>query len=92
MVAQNFFFGLLSLVMVVAAFRLVTTKNIVRAALFLAIVLAGAAGQFLLLAAEFELDGLGDLGIGFGQRVRKEAGKERKVRDGAHERLPGQKG
>ena len=53
MATQNFFFGVLSLVMVVAAFRLVTTKNVVRAALFLAIVLAGAAGQFLLLAAEF---------------------------------------
>src|SRR5436853_2300446 len=39
--------------MVIAAFRLVTTQNVVRAALFLAIVLAGAAGQFLLLAAEF---------------------------------------
>ena len=33
--------------------RLVTTKNVVRAALFLAIVLAGAAGIFILLAAEF---------------------------------------
>ena len=53
MLAQNIFFGILSLVMVVAAFRLVTTKNVVRAALFLAIVLAGAAGQFLMLAAEF---------------------------------------
>ena len=53
MVAQNIIFGILALVMVAAAFRLVTTKNIVRAALFLAIVLAGAAGQFLLLAAEF---------------------------------------
>ena len=53
MVAQNIVFDILSLVMIVAAFRLVTTKNVVRAALFLAIVLAGAAGQFLLLAAEF---------------------------------------
>jgi NADH-quinone oxidoreductase subunit J len=53
MVAQNVIFGVLSVVMVAAAFRLVTTKNVVRAALFLAIVLAGAAGQFLLLAAEF---------------------------------------
>jgi NADH-quinone oxidoreductase subunit J len=53
MVAQNIVFGILAVVMVVAAFRLVTTKNVVRAALFLAIVLAGAAGQFLLLAAEF---------------------------------------
>jgi NADH-quinone oxidoreductase subunit J len=51
--AQNVVFGILSVVMVAAAFRLVTTKNVVRAALFLAIVLAGAAGQFLLLAAEF---------------------------------------
>ena len=51
MVAQNIIFGVLSAVMVVAAFRLVTTKNVVRAALFLAIVLAGAAAQFLLLAA-----------------------------------------
>ena len=53
MVAQNIFFGILSLVMIVAAFRLVTTQNVVRAALFLAIVLAGAAGQFLMLASEF---------------------------------------
>lgn len=51
--AQNIIFGMLSLVMIVAAFRLVTTKNVVRAALFLAIVLAGVAAQFLLLAAEF---------------------------------------
>ena len=33
--------------------RLVTTKNVVRAALSLAIVLAGVAGQYILLAAEF---------------------------------------
>ena len=52
-VAQNIVFGILSLVMIVAGFRLVTTKNVVRAALFLAIVLAGVAAQFLLLAAEF---------------------------------------
>jgi NADH-quinone oxidoreductase subunit J len=53
MVAQNVVFGILALVMVVAAFRLVTTQNVVRAALFLAIVLAGAAGLYILLAAEF---------------------------------------
>ena len=53
MVAQNIIFGILAFVMIVAGFRLVTTKNVVRAALFLAIVLAGAAGQFILLAAEF---------------------------------------
>ncbi len=53
LVAQNVIFGVLALVMVVAGFKLVTTRNVVRAALFLAVVLAGVAGQFLLLAAEF---------------------------------------
>ncbi len=53
MVAQNATFAVLALVMVVAAFRLVTTKNVVRAALFLAIVLGGVAALFILLAAEF---------------------------------------
>ena len=53
MVAQNVVFGILAFVMVAAAFRLVTTQNVVRAALFLAIVLAGAAGLYILLAAEF---------------------------------------
>ncbi|MDP8937803.1 MAG: NADH-quinone oxidoreductase subunit J [Actinomycetota bacterium] len=51
--AQNATFAVLALVMVVAAFRLVTTKNVVRAALFLAIVLGGVAALFILLAAEF---------------------------------------
>jgi NADH-quinone oxidoreductase subunit J len=53
MVAQNIVFGILAVVMVAAAFRLVTTQNVVRAALFLAIVLAGAAALYILLAAEF---------------------------------------
>jgi NADH-quinone oxidoreductase subunit J len=53
MVAQNIAFGVLSAAMVLAALRLVTTRNIVRAALFLVVVLAGAAGQFILLASEF---------------------------------------
>jgi NADH-quinone oxidoreductase subunit J len=53
MFAQNVVFGILAVVMVAAAFRLVTTQNVVRAALFLAIVLAGAAGLYILLAAEF---------------------------------------
>ena len=53
MVAQNVAFYLLAAAMVAAAFRLVTTKNVVRAALFLAIVLGGVAGIFILLAAEF---------------------------------------
>ncbi|MDQ4132487.1 MAG: NADH-quinone oxidoreductase subunit J [Actinomycetota bacterium] len=53
MVAQNVAFGIMAAIMVVAGFRLVTTKNVVRAALYLAVVLAGAAGQFILLFAEF---------------------------------------
>jgi NADH-quinone oxidoreductase subunit J len=51
--AQNIAFYLLAAAMVAAAFRLVTTKNVVRAALYLAIVLAGVAAIFILLAAEF---------------------------------------
>ena len=51
--AHNVVFGVLAVVMVAAAFRLVTTQNVVRAALFLAVVLAGAAGLFILVAAEF---------------------------------------
>jgi NADH-quinone oxidoreductase subunit J len=35
------------------ALRVVTTKNVVHAALFLVLVLAGVAGQYILLAAEF---------------------------------------
>ncbi len=53
MVAQNIFFGIIALVMVVAAVRVVTTKNIVHAALYLVIVLAGVAAQFILTGAEF---------------------------------------
>ena len=53
MVAENIAFYLLAAAMVAAAFRLVTTKNVVRAALYLAIVLAGVAGMFILLTAEF---------------------------------------
>jgi NADH-quinone oxidoreductase subunit J len=39
--------------MVFGAFRVVTTKNVVHAALWLVVVLAGAAAQYVLLAAEF---------------------------------------
>jgi NADH-quinone oxidoreductase subunit J len=53
MLPQQIAFGVLSAAMVLAALRLVTTTNMVRAALFLTMVLAGAAGQFILLAAEF---------------------------------------
>jgi NADH-quinone oxidoreductase subunit J len=52
-VAENIAFYLMAAAMVGAAVRLVTTKNVVRAALFLAIVLGATAGMFILLAAEF---------------------------------------
>ena len=55
MVFQNIVFGILAAAMVLAAWRLVTTQNVVRAALFLVVVLAGVAGQYVLLAAEFLL-------------------------------------
>jgi NADH-quinone oxidoreductase subunit J len=52
-VAQNIFFGVIAFIMVVSAWRVVSTKNVVHAALYLVIVLAGVAAQFLLLGAEF---------------------------------------
>ena len=52
-VAQNIFFYVIAAVMVFAAFRVVTTKNVVHAAVYLVIVLAGVGAQFILLAAEF---------------------------------------
>jgi NADH-quinone oxidoreductase subunit J len=51
--AQNIIFGLLAFAQCVAALKLVTTKNVVHAALYLVIVLAGVAAQYVLLAAEF---------------------------------------
>ena len=53
MVAQNVFFGIMALVMIFAALKVVSTKNVVHAALWLVVVLGGVAGQFLLLGAEF---------------------------------------
>ena len=53
MVAQNIFFGVLAFVIIVSALKVVTTKNIVHAALWLVAVLAGIAANFILLAAEF---------------------------------------
>lgn len=52
-VAQNIGFGIIAAVMIVAALRVVTAKNVVHAALSLVLVMAGAAAQYLLLAAEF---------------------------------------
>jgi NADH-quinone oxidoreductase subunit J len=53
LVAQNIAFYLIAALMVVAAVRVVTCKNMVHAALWLVAVLAGMAAQFILLAAEF---------------------------------------
>jgi NADH-quinone oxidoreductase subunit J len=52
-VAQNIAFYVIGAIMVVSAVRVVTVKNMVHAALWLVIVLAGIAAQFILLAAEF---------------------------------------
>src|SRR5687767_4570336 len=53
LVAQNIAFGVIAFMMVVSAIKVVTTKNVVHAALYLVVVLAGVAAQYILLAAEF---------------------------------------
>ena len=53
LVAQNVAFAVMAVTMVVAALRMVTTRNVVHAALYLVVVLAGVAGMFILLGAEF---------------------------------------
>ncbi len=50
---QNVAFWTIAVVMILAAFQVVTSTNVVRAALSLVIVLAGVAAQYILLAAEF---------------------------------------
>jgi NADH-quinone oxidoreductase subunit J len=50
---QNVAFWIIAGVMIVAAIQVVTTTNVVRAALSLVVVLAGVAAQYILLAAEF---------------------------------------
>ncbi len=52
-VGQQIAFGVLALAMGISALRVVTTKNLVHAALHLTVVLAGAAGIYILLGAEF---------------------------------------
>jgi NADH-quinone oxidoreductase subunit J len=52
-VAQNVAFYIIAIVMVVAALKVVTTKNVVHAALYLVAVLIGISAQFILLGAEF---------------------------------------
>ncbi|MDH3729620.1 MAG: NADH-quinone oxidoreductase subunit J [Acidimicrobiia bacterium] len=49
----NWVFVVLALVMVGGALRVVTSRNVVHAVLFLVATLAGSAGIFLLLGAEF---------------------------------------
>ncbi len=46
-------FLILAIIMVGSAIRVVTTKNVVHAALYLVMVLAGVAAQYILLASEF---------------------------------------
>ena len=50
---QQVVFWVLAIAMAVAAIGVVRTKNVVHAALYLVVVLAGAAAQYILLAAEF---------------------------------------
>ena len=53
MVAQNVVFWILAVGMVLAAIGVVRSPNVVHAALYLVVVLGGAAAQYILLAAEF---------------------------------------
>ena len=53
MVAEQIAIGVTAFAMAVGAVRVVTTKNIVHAALWLMLVLAGVAANFILLAGEF---------------------------------------
>jgi NADH-quinone oxidoreductase subunit J len=52
-VAQQITFAILAAAMCLSALRVVTTRNMVHAALYLTVVLGGAAGIYILLAAEF---------------------------------------
>ncbi len=53
MVAQNIAFAIMALVATLAALRVVTTRNVVHAALYLVVVLASVGALYVLLAAEF---------------------------------------
>ena len=52
-VAQNVGFYIIAAGMLLGAFRVVTTNNVVHAALWLVVVLGGVAAQYILAAAEF---------------------------------------
>lgn len=53
MVAQNIFFYAFAAGITFSAIRVVTSQNVVHAALYLVAVLAGVGAQYVLLAAEF---------------------------------------
>jgi NADH-quinone oxidoreductase subunit J len=52
-VAQNVGFGIIAFLMIFAALNVVTSKNVVHAALWLVLVLGGVAAQYILAGAEF---------------------------------------
>lgn len=52
-VAQNVGFYIIAAIMLYAAISVVSTKNVVHAALWLVVVLGGVAAQYILAAAEF---------------------------------------
>ena len=52
-VAQNIGFGIIALLMLLAGVGVIASRNVVHAALSLVLVMAGAAAQYVLLAAEF---------------------------------------
>ncbi|HEU5083750.1 MAG TPA: NADH-quinone oxidoreductase subunit J [Acidimicrobiales bacterium] len=51
--AQNIFFYVIAAAMAFSALRVVTVRNVVHAAMYLVVVLAGVAAQYILLASEF---------------------------------------
>jgi len=53
MVAQTVAFWIIAAAMILAAIGVVRSQNVVHAALYLVVVLAGAAAQYILVAAEF---------------------------------------
>jgi NADH-quinone oxidoreductase subunit J len=53
LIAQNIAFYIIAAMMVFGAIKVVMVKNMVHAALWLVVVFAGMAAQFILLAAEF---------------------------------------
>ncbi len=52
-VAQNIAFAIIAAIMLISAFKMVTTGNVVHAALYLVIVLAASAAIFILLGSDF---------------------------------------